>query len=48
MDKKELIIDGGGDSQSKHCVAQVGVIPSRWIKDSKANALKKVNWDKYD
>ena len=46
-DKKELIIDGGGDSQSKHCVAQVGVIPSRWIKDSKANALKKVNWDKY-
>ena len=47
-DKKELVIDGGGDSQSKHCVAQVGVIPSRWIKDSKANALKKVNWDKYD
>ena len=47
-DKKELIIDGGGDSQSKHCVAQVGVIPSRWIKDSKANALKKINWDKYD
>ena len=46
-DKKELVIDGGGDSQSKHCVAQVGVIPSRWIKDSKANALKKVNWDKY-
>ena len=47
-DKKELVIDGGGDSQSKHCVAQVGVIPSRWIKDSKANALKKINWDKYD
>ena len=47
-DKKELVIDGGGDSQSKHCVAQVGVIPSRWSKDSKANALKKVNWDKYD
>ena len=41
-DKKELVIDGGGDSQSKHCVAQVGVIPSRWIKDSKANALKKL------
>ena len=48
-DKKELVIDGGGDTQNNAVTARVGVIESSWIKDhSKANTLKNLEWDEYD
>ena len=48
-DKKELVKDGGGDTQTNAVTARVGVIESSWIKDhSKANILKTLDWDEYD
>ena len=48
-DKKELVKDGGGDTENNALNARVGVIESSWIKDhSKANVLKTVDWDEYD
>ena len=48
-DKKELVIDGGGDTQANLVTARVGVIESSWIKNhSKANTLKNLDWDEYD
>ena len=48
-DKKELVKDGGGDTQTNVVTAHVGVIESSWIKDhSKANTLKNLEWDYYD
>ena len=48
-DKKELVIDGGGDTQTNAVTARIGVIESSWIKDhSKANTLKTLDWDEYD
>ncbi len=48
-DKKELVLDGGGDTQTNLVTARVGVIESSWIKNhSKANTLKNIDWDEYD
>ena len=51
-DKKELVKDGGGDTENNALNARVGVIESSWIKNySKANFLKEpgnVDWDEYD
>ena len=49
-DKKELVIDGGGDTENNALNARVGVIESSWIKNySKANFLKEhVDWDIYE
>ena len=48
-DKKELVKDGGGDTQTNVVTARVGVIESSWIKDhSKANTLKTLDWREYD
>jgi len=48
-DKKELVIDGGGDTQTNAVTGHVGVIESSWIKDhSKTNVLKKIDWSEYD
>ena len=49
-DKKELVADDvGGTQGTLHFDSHVGVIESSWIKDhSKANTLKKLEWDIYD
>jgi len=48
-DKKELVKDGGGDTQTNVVTAHVGVIESSWIKNhSKANTLKTLDWWEYD
>ena len=49
-DKKELVADDVGETQgTAHFDSHVGVIKSSWIKDhSKANTLKKLEWDIYD
>ena len=48
-DKKELVKDGGGDTENNALNARVGVIESSWIKDhSKANTLKTLDWWEYD
>ncbi len=49
-DKKELELEiESGTESTAHRDASVGVIESSWIKDhSKANTLKKLDWDEYD